>query len=75
MTEIQLKQLDFKLIKQYDHDQYNTNRYKKGILEVEFTYEVEELHDISLTIEEVNAVPVTINELLVLNLIFNKEIL
>lgn len=72
ITEQEIKSIGFELVKQYNHDQFNTNRYQKGILEVEFTYENEKLHDVSLTIEEVNAIPTTINELLVLNLILNK---
>jgi len=73
LTEQDIKDMGFKLVKQYDHDQYNTNRYRNGILEVEFTYEKNNLSDVSLTIEEVNSVPTDIHELLVLNLIFNKK--
>ena len=71
--ERDIKNMGFELVKQYDHDHYNTNRFQKGILEVEFTYENGDLSDMSLTIQEVNSVPVTIHELLVLNLILNKE--
>ena len=39
MTEEQIKGLGWKLVKQYNHDQYNTNRYKLGCMEIEFTYE------------------------------------
>ena len=74
ITEEEIKRNGFKLVKKYDHDQYNTNRFKNGNLEVEFTYEVEDLQDVSLTIEEINAIPITVNELLVLNLILNKPI-
>ena len=38
MSEQEVKEIGFELVKQYEHDQYNTNRYKKGMLEVEFTY-------------------------------------
>ena len=63
MTEVQLKQLGFKLIKQYEHDQFNTNRYSKGCLEVEFTYESDKLESVDLTIQEVNCKPVTLADM------------
>ena len=39
MNENELKGLGFELTKKYEHDQYHTNRYARGVLEVEFTYE------------------------------------
>ena len=38
MTEQQLIDLGFKLEEQYNHDEFNTNIFSKGVLEVEFTY-------------------------------------
>lgn len=73
MSELEIESIGFGLTKQYHHDQYKSRRFKLGMLEVEFTYENEKLHDVSLTIEEVNAIPTTLNELLVLNLILNKQ--
>jgi len=43
MTENELKGLGFELTQQYEHDQYHTNRYAKGVLEVEFSYEGDKL--------------------------------
>ena len=72
MTEKEIKEIGFELVKQYNHDQFNTNRYQKGILEVEFTYENKQLVTVDLTMEEVNCLPITINELEQLNEILNK---
>jgi len=71
MTEQEIKHIGFELVKQYEHDQFKTNRYQKGILKVEFTYEKEKLVTVDLTIEEVNCLPITKNELQQLNKIFN----
>lgn len=62
-TEEQLKGLGFELTKQYEHDEFHTNRYAKGILEVEFTYESQQLVTCDLTISELNCKPVTFDEM------------
>mgnify|MGYP000681115652 FL=1 len=72
MTEKEIKEIGFKLVKQYKHDQFRTNRFKKGILEVEFTYEGKNLVTVDLTMEEINCLPITKNELQQLNKILNK---
>lgn len=72
MTEQQIKGLGFKLVKQYEHNQYNTNRYELGNLEVEFTYEKQKLITCDLTIEEINCLPINKEELMQLNKILNK---
>jgi hypothetical protein len=63
MTENELKGLGFQLTQQYEHDQYHTNRYAKGVLEVEFTYEGDKLLTCDLTISELNCKPVTLCEM------------
>ena len=63
MTENELKGLGFELTQQYEHDQYHTNRYAKGVLEVEFTYESDKLLTCDLTISELNCKPVTFDEM------------
>jgi hypothetical protein len=63
MTENELKGLGFRLTEKYEHDQYHTNRYAKGILEVEFTYEGDNLLTCDLTISELNGKPVTLDEM------------
>jgi hypothetical protein len=62
-TEDQIKQLGFKLINHYNHDQYHTNRYKQGCLIVEFTYENQQLLTCDLTISELNNMPISANQL------------
>lgn len=66
MTEQQIKDLGFELTRVYAHDQYNTKRYTKGVLHVEFTYDAGILITSDLTIEEVNCMPVTLEEIKVL---------
>jgi len=63
MTENELKGIGFELTQQYEHDQYHTNRYAKGVLEVEFTYEGDKLLTCDLTISELNCKPVTLDEM------------
>ena len=63
MTELQLKKIGFKFTKQYNHDQFNTNRYCKGSLEVEFTYKNNKLVSTDLTIQEINFKPVTLADM------------
>lgn len=63
MTELQLKGLGFEFTKQYEHDEFHTNRYAKGVLEVEFTYEGKELKTCDLTMSELNCKPVTFDEM------------
>ena len=63
MTENELKGLGFELTQQYEHDQYDTNRYAKGVLEVEFTYEGDKLLACDLTISEMNRKQVTLDEM------------
>lgn len=70
MTEEELKGLGFELTTKYKHDQYHTNRYAKGVLEVEFTYEGDELKTCDLTILECNCKPVTLEFMKVLTAIF-----
>ena len=63
MTEQQLKGLGFELTNQYEHNEFHTNRYAKGVLEVEFTYEGDKLLSCDLTISELNCKPVTLDEM------------
>jgi len=72
LTEYSIKFLGFKLIKEYKHDQYFTNRYKKGCLEVEFTYDDKDLVSLDVTIYEVIGLPINKNKLKTLDNILNK---
>lgn len=58
-----IKELAYELVHQYEHDQFHTNRYRKGLLIVEFTYESEELLTVELTIDETYCKPITFKEL------------
>ena len=62
MTEEQIKELGWNLVKQYNHDQYHTNRYKLGCAEIEFTYEGKELITCDVTISELNCMPISFNQ-------------
>jgi len=62
-TEDQIKELGFVFVKSYPHRQFRTNRYKKGVLEVEFTYEGEKFLDCELTIVECECRSVSLDEL------------
>ena len=72
MTENELKGLGFELTQQYEHDQYHTNRYANGVLEVEFTYEGDKLLTCDLTISELNCKPVTLDDMKALTLILGE---
>lgn len=73
MTEQDIKDLGFILERGYEHDQYRTLRYVKGVLEVEFTYEGDRLENVSLTIEEVNCIDVSLEMLSALTPIFGNN--
>ena len=63
MTQQELQSLGFVLEKTYEHDTYRTNRYSKGIMEVEFTYEGDELLTCDLTITDLNCLPITFDKI------------
>ena len=72
MTEQQIIELGFSLVKTYDHDQFYTKIFQKGVLQVEFTYENERLVTCDLTIEEMNCLPITFEEIKILTEILGK---
>lgn len=63
IVESRIKEIGWKLVKQYSHDQYNTNRYKLGCMEIEFTYEGRDLLTCDLTISELNCMPISFDEI------------
>jgi hypothetical protein len=73
MTEDELKTIGFEFERSYVHDQYHTNRYKKGILEIEFTYKDDELLTCHMTMEEINCKPITLEEMKIIDRIFGDE--
>lgn len=72
LTEDNIQSLEFELEQKYKHDYFVTNRYKKGCLEVEFTYDDSKLVSTDVTIQEVNCLPINKQELLKLDAILNK---
>lgn len=58
-----IKTLGFELDCEYDHDHFHTNRYRKGLLMVEFTYNGFRLETVDLTIDETFCKPITYAEL------------
>ena len=67
-----IKELGFEIDHKYDHDQFHTNRYRKGLLIVEFTYEDKKLQTVDLTIDETFCKPITYAELKALSPILGK---
>ncbi len=72
LTEEKIKELGFELNKTYQHDQYTTHRYKKGCIEVEFTYEKNKIKCIDATIDEIIGLPVNTEELQQIDTILNQ---
>lgn len=72
LTEQQAKYIGFKFVKRYEHDHFVTNRYQKGILELEFTYNNEVLESTDLTMTEVNCMPLSFADLVKLDKVFCK---
>ncbi len=72
MNENQLIELGWKLVHQYPHDQYHTNRYQLGCMEIEFTYEGEKLINKELTIREINTMQISNAQLKTLTKFFSK---
>ena len=54
MIEQDLIDLGFHFVKQYPHDQFFTRVYKKGLIEVDFTYEFGEIESVTMNISEAN---------------------
>lgn len=72
MTEIEIKEIGFVLIKSYDHDRFNTSVFKKGIIEVDFTYDNKKLLDVNLSLDDVSCLTINNTELKHLDNILNK---
>lgn len=74
MKEEDLIKLGFKFHSRYEHDDFYTNRYVKGILQVEFTYTATNKQiSTDVTIEEINCMPITLEEIKVLIPVFCKS--
>jgi hypothetical protein len=73
LTEKEIAALGWELAKQYTHDQYHTNRYALGPMQVEFTYEGAEVSDISITIDEQNARPISYRQAKILTELYVEK--
>ena len=68
-----VKDLGYKFDRNYQHDQFNTNRYRKDILLVEFTYKGTELLTIDLIIGETDSRSITYEELKAITPVICKD--
>lgn len=80
-TEQDAVKLGFIKTKEYPHDQFVTRNYRKGVIEIDFTYKPTllcngmELHTVDITLLEVIGDYITLNELVYLDAILNKDLL
>lgn len=75
LSKQQLDNLGFEIEKSYTHDEFMTQRRKKGVLSVETTWNITgEFQSQELFIEEIDWFNFTFHELNVLDLILNKTI-
>ncbi|MBQ19129.1 MAG: hypothetical protein CMD31_00075 [Flavobacteriales bacterium] len=74
MTKTEVLEMGFQLTKHYRHDEWETYRYTKGVIQVEFTYVIEtgELDTRDVTIDEVVGKKMDLKALNSLDEILNK---
>lgn len=74
LTEVGAMKIGFKFSKHYTHDSWETFRYVKGCLLLEFTYHIENmtLDTVDLTTDEVVGLEVSESEIFQLDKILNK---
>jgi len=72
MKEKQLENLGFEYIKRYFHNEFETHRYQKGVLEVELTYKNNKLIESDVTIEEINCLKIKKKDIKKLDKILNQ---
>jgi len=75
MTENELKQLGWELVKQFkfNSDKWQMNRYQLGCMEIEFTYKHGELVACELTITELNCMPINLPQAKTLTELFKHH--
>lgn len=75
LTMQELEDLGFKVVKSYTHDEYMTQRRKKGVITVETTWKkTGEFESQELFIDEIDWFNFSFHELVVLDLILNKKL-
>jgi hypothetical protein len=72
INDKQLRALGFNITETYSHDQYFINKYTKGILGVECTYQNGKIISFDLTIKEKEYIPVTYYDLKTITEWFNN---
>jgi hypothetical protein len=70
LTEKEITALGWELVKQYTHDQYHTNRYALGAMQLEFTYEGPDVSNISITMDGQNARPISYRQAKILTEVY-----
>lgn len=63
ITQEQIKALGLELLHEYDHDQFHTKTYNKGLVVLEQTYEHGKIIAQELRIAEGDDVPITYSSL------------
>ena len=71
MNEQDAINLGFEFVKTYNHDEYRTNRFVNGVIELEFTYIDKNLVSSDVTIQEINCMEVNKEKLYMLNKLLN----
>ena len=76
MTENSVKKAGFEFVKEFEHDQFYTRIYKKGVLKVWFTYLLGDstIVNVELTMDGIVKESLDYKELLMLDLILNKQV-
>lgn len=73
LTMSELESMGFELVKSYTHDEYMTQRRKKGVITVETTWlQTGEFQTQDLTIDEIFVDGFDKNDLLMLDKILNR---
>lgn len=74
MTANDLEKIGFYLIKSYSHDEWYTQRFQKGIIQAEFTFNADsdKLETVDFTIDEIVGIEFSIEELIKIDQILNK---
>jgi hypothetical protein len=72
MTENDLKELGWKLVKKGFHGKYTLTRYELGFMQIEFFYENGTLLGCDLTPKEIFCMPVNLKQAKILTQLFTE---
>lgn len=73
ISTTEIEDLGFEHVKSYPHDDFYTKRFKKGIIQVEFTYRDDKLYSVDVTIDEVVGMEMSFEQLRTIDEILNKQ--